>query len=294
MKRLNYIISLLQKENYKGFYLSLMRVMLSIFLLKEILFKQATWVVLYSNQSSLQFNTHSTFLVFGIDIFFLKAHYLFIISIYIFCLLLFLFGIGKNVIAFLSFALLFLLQKINNAEVNGGDVLARFLLFCFCFANAYQYFCINKKKTNTATENVVSNLAALSMMMQLCIAYLLAFYHKIQNPYWQDGSAMYYILNTKAFMSTTFNVTLSHQTWLVYLTTYFTLALELLFPILIWFKKCRKPLIILGFALHLGIYFLMMLYNLQFVFLCIYGLFLSNTSWLQFCTKRLKFLKISA
>ena len=84
MQHINKLIYWLQKENYKSFYLALMRVLLSIFLLKEIILKQSAWSLLYSNHSLLQFNTHSAFLVLGVDITTLKNYYLYIIFTYIF------------------------------------------------------------------------------------------------------------------------------------------------------------------------------------------------------------------
>ena len=292
MQHINKLIYWLQKENYKSFYLALMRVLLSIFLLKEIILKQSAWSLLYSNNSLLQFNTHSAFVVLGVDITTLKNYYLYIIFTYIFSLLLFLFGIGKNLIVAFVFLLLLTLQKLNNAEVNGGDILARLILFYFIFANSFQYFSYKKNIISSPTKNVISNLAAFSMMLQLCIAYYFSFYHKVCNLYWTNGSAMYYVFNTKEFIATNYNQILAQQNWFVYFTTYFTLVVELCFPFLIWFNKTRKPIMVAGLLLHLGIYFFMMLYNLQIIFLLIYGLFFTNEEWLNFCKKRFKFLKI--
>lgn len=282
---LNNLIIFLQKENYKRFYLSLLRVIIGVYLLKEILLKSSTWSLLYGKQTLLQFSTHSIFSVSGIGDSFLKEHYLLLILGYIICLLFFIIGLGKNFTAFLVFCFLFLLQRLNNAEVNGGDSLARFLIFYFIFANSFEYFSVQKSKPTTV-KNLISNLAAFSMMLQLCVAYYFGFYNKVINPYWQDGSAMYYILNTHAYASSNLNHTLSQYNWLTIFLTYATLVLEATFPFLIWLKKCRNSLLILGLILHSSIYFLMMLYNLQIVFLSIYGLFFSHKEWMYFLKKR--------
>jgi hypothetical protein len=271
----------LESNNYKAFYLSLFRILLAIFLFKEIIFKYEVWQLLYSNTTPLQFNTNSAFIISGIDVLFLKTHYLYIIFFYIISLLLFTLGIGKNVITFLCFTLLFLLQKINNVEVNGGDVMARFTLLCLSFSNCFEFMCIKPKKLNTKIGNLLSNLAALSIMLQLCLAYMVAFTHKIQNPYWQNGYAMFYVLQTEGFMSSEFNKTLASNIFCVYFSTYFTLFVEFLFPVLVWVKYCRKYVLIAGTLLHLGIYFLMLVNNLQYIFLLIYGLFIPNNIWIK-------------
>jgi len=71
------------------------------------------------------------------------------------------------------------------------------------------------------------------------------------------------------------------QRRLVTLGTYFTLAFELLFPILIWYKKHRLWLLISGVFLHLGIYVTMMIFDFEIYFVAIYGFFISNAFWLM-------------
>lgn len=286
---LNNLIQFLQKENYKRFYLALLRVIIGIHLLKEIILKFSAWDLLYSNHSTLQFNTHSIFIVSGTGDSFLKEHHLFIITTYIISLFFFIIGLGKNITAFFVFCLLFLLQRLNNAEVNGGDAFARFIVFYFIFANSFEYFCIHKNKP-TALKNLISNLASFSMMLQLCVAYYFGFYNKVINPYWQDGSAMYYIFNTHAYASSGLNQILAQYNWLTIFLTYATLALEASFPFLIWVKKFRNPLLVIGLLLHMSIYFLMMLYNLQIVFLSIYGLFFTHDEWINFLKKRVNII----
>lgn len=293
MQYFNNILVSLQKENYKRFYLAVMRIVLSLFLLKEIIWRHSVWELLYSSKTSLLFLQHSAFTVYHINVNIFKDHYLVVIYTYILLLLLMLFGIGKRLTIIAVFAVLFLLQKINNSEVNGGDLLIRFILFYFIFTNSFQYFCVKKTVTTSPFENVVSNLGAYSIMIQLCVTYAAAAYYKAVDSYWADGSAMYYIFNLDAFAHTSYNKLLSKQTWLMYFIAYYTIIIEAIFPILVWFKKYRNLMLWAGLALHLGIYFFMTLYNLQITFLSIYGLFFTTSEWLSFCKKRLPFLNVT-
>jgi hypothetical protein len=289
MTLISNIIKHLESKNHKGFYLSVMRVLLGIFLLKEILLKLPYINWLYSNNSIFQFNSHSSFIVLGIDVSVLKQYYQLIVGAYIITIILFIVGIGKRFTAFAIFILIVLLQKINNSTVNGGDKMARLLVFYFVFANSFDYFCFKvKNEKKTTTNNVVSNLAAYSIMIQLCIAYFVTFINKISNPYWFNGSATYYVFQTHAYQGTIFNYKLAQSHLFVYLSTYFTLLFEGCFPFLIWFKRFKIPLLIGGLCLHLGIYFFMMIYNLQTIFLLPYGLFFSNDTLLQLIKKRLR------
>jgi hypothetical protein len=290
---INNIIKHLESKNHKGFYLSVMRVLLGVFLLKEIALKIPYTNWLYSNTSIFQFNNHSSFIVLGIDVTVLKQYYQFIIAVYISAIIFFIFGIGKRYTAFAIFMLILVLQKINNSTVNGGDKMARLLLFYFVFANSFDYCCYKIKSNTSTINNVVSNLAAYSMMLQLCLAYFVAFINKINNPYWFNGSAIYYVFQTQAYQGTSINSSLAKSHLFVYVSTYFTLLFEGGFPFLIWFKKLRLPLVIAGLILHFGIYFFMMIYNLQIIFLLPYCLFFTNDELLSFCknTLRLNFLQ---
>lgn len=282
----------LQEKNHKSVYLSLMRIFFGIFLLKEIAFKLPQAALLYSNNSIFQFNTHSSFNVIGIDASLLKSNYQVILFLYIIFIILFIIGIGKKITAFAVFVLLLLLQKLNNSTVNGGDKMARLIMFYFLFANAYEY--LSYRKTNSAAKpnspynNLLSNLAAYSIMIQLCIAYFMSFFNKICNPYWFNGTANYYVFLTEAFQGTRFNSQLAQSNLFVYVTTFLTLIFEGSFAFLIWFKKMRIPLLIGGFLLHFGIYFFMMIYNLQTIFLLPYGLFFTNDEMLFFVKKYFK------
>ena len=292
MKLLNNTIEYLQHKNHKAFYLAVMRVFFGFFLLKEILLKLSSAAYLYGSNSIFRFTEHSSFIVFGIDITTLQEHYVMILSIYILAIILFIFGIGKRFTAFLIFFLILILQKLNNSTVNGGDKMARLLIFYFAFANSFEYFCLKKTNTkvqqNTATDNLISNLAAYSIMIQLCFAYFITFLNKFNNSCWFNGTAIYYVFQTEAYQGTHYNQLLTQSKLFVYVATYFALIFEGCFAFLIWFKKLRIPLLIGGLMLHFGIYFFMMIYNLQIVFLLPYGLFFSNQEVILFFKNKLR------
>lgn len=291
MSFINKAISYLQEKNHKAFYLAFMRVALCFFLLKEILIKLPYLDTLYGNGSVFKFIDHSGFAVTGINTGIFRNNYQFIVGLYIAVLVLFMFGVGKRFSAFIIFALLLLLQKMNNSTINGGDKMVKLMMLYFVFANSFEYFAIKKKGNQaiaSATDNLISNLAAYSLMIQLCLAYMVTFINKVNNPFWINGTANYYNFNTEAFQGTGMNAVLAHSPLFVYLSTYFTLLFEGSFAFLIWFKRCRIPLLIGGLSLHLGIYVFMMIYNLQIVFLLPYGFFFSNDEVIHFFKKRLR------
>lgn len=286
----NNLLNHLQSKNHKSVYLSLMRVLFGVFLLKETLQVLPYSDIVYRTNSSFKFNVHSGFKVMGIDIIFLQNNYYLIISLFIASIVAFTVGFGKRYTAVLVFLFILLLQKMNNSFVNGGDKMTRLFAFFFIFADSYNFLSYKKTKASEqpSLSNVISNLAAYSFMLQLCFAYFVTFINKISNPYWANGTAMHYVFNTWAFEGTSINKAIGNNSFLVYTLTYFTLLFEASFPFLIWIKQCRFFLVIGGLMLHLGIYFFMMLYNLQIIFLMSYGLFFSNDEVRNFIGKKLK------
>jgi len=216
-----------------------------------------------------------------------RTHFWWLIIPYIGVLGLNIMGIGRWVTGLALFIMVDLLQKMNMSVINGGDKMAKLILLYLVIADSYQYFAWQNKKKEANEKkkklrNLLSNLAALSIMLQLCVAYFATGLAKLYDPLWQQGEAVYYAFSMERFMGTPFNQYLVQNKWLVIAATYFVLLFEIGFPVLIWIKKLRAPLLIAGVLMHVGIYIFLMIYGFQIVFLLIYGLFLPNDRLLSF------------
>jgi vitamin K-dependent gamma-carboxylase-like protein len=91
------------------------------------------------------------------------------------------------------------------------------------------------------------------LQYQVAIMYLSAALWKMGNPDWRGGLALHYVLNTAIYQrapgvvpAVWFGVTVG--------LTYLTLAWELAFPFLIWFRRTRPLMLVLGVLLHLGMW----------------------------------------
>lgn len=283
--KIKYYQELLQKGNYKSFYLSFLRVAICLLLLKEIWFNWSNFDMLYGENNFFEYSKRA---IAGKHI-----HYFYFHLIYITVILLQLFGIGKYIVAALLFYMFNVLYGLNVGINNGGDNMMRLVLFYLIFADSYQYFVLFKKRQDEQglikITNLLSNLSALSIMLQLCFVYFTSALAKIHTDVWYNGEAVYYILLQERFMGTVFNKILVKHEWFILSATYFTILFELLFPVLIWIKKIRTPLIIAGLLLHAGIYLFLMLYNFQIIFMLVYGLFLSNSTLLE-CARRVRYI----
>ena len=279
----------LQLKNYKSFYLAFLRVVMSMWLLKEVCINWTSMEILYGNSALVVPAKNLISRLPGGGFLLVKNYYIWFILGYVVVIFMSILGIGKWFTAMLLFGMFMVLQKMNMTMLNGGDKMAMALLLYLIFADSYQYFTLFRQKRDKndthKLQNLLSNLAAFSMMLQLCLAYFQSSVAKAGNFFWLHGEATYYALSMERFVGTAFNKYIVQYKWIDYVSNYATLSFELLFPLLIWIKKLRKPLLITGLLFHLCIYIFLMIYGFQIVFILIYGLFLPNQQLLDFAQK---------
>ncbi|MEO6917194.1 MAG: hypothetical protein ABI151_17585, partial [Chitinophagaceae bacterium] len=80
--------------------------------------------------------------------------------------------------------------------------------------------------------------------------------------------------------------------FIIGMSTYFTMAFELFFPIVVWNKKFRPFCLFAGVLIHLGIYFTMMIYDFEILFIMTYGFFLTDKFWQRVISKRFSFARL--
>jgi len=101
-------------------------------------------------------------------------------------------------------------------------------------------------------STIPANLALRLIQLHLLVIYGVAGLSKLQGPSWWNGTAIWRTMATGEFVGWNFT-SLAAWPWAVNLLTHLSLALELLYPVLIWVGIMR-PLLLTGIvALHLGI-----------------------------------------
>lgn len=281
MINLQQTISRLQQTNEKGIYLAVLRIAASLWFLKELILRWPALEILYSSKSFLNIPPDPSLSNFGISAVFLKENHMLVIYAALLLLLLNLFGIGRNLTSFLVFIVFALIYNMNNRYTNGGDKMSVILLFYLSFANTFSHLTLFKRKPLADKKeklyNLLSNLAAYSIIINLCLVYFIAGLAKLMNPLWQHGTAMYYFLNDERFsVFAAGGKTADLPAALLYIVDYGTILLELAFPFLMLNKKTRNIGLILCFIMHLGIYSFMMIYSMTVMFVIQYGMFYSN------------------
>lgn len=156
---------------------------------------------------------------------------------------------------------------------NGGYQITLIMLFFLVF--------MEEKKQDTGwpvlniTKNVFSNFALAAARIQLVLLYAFAGINKLEGELWLKGEALYYALSLDEFSHPFIKNCLVLSDWFIIPGNYFVLAYQLLFPVLVWFKKIRTPMLLAGVALHLCIAFMMGLMDFGFAMIACYSVFLS-------------------
>lgn len=108
-------------------------------------------------------------------------------------------------------------------------------------------------ESGAPTPSVSANLGLRLIQLHLALIYGVAGLAKLQGPAWWAGVAVWPTLVDAEF-SRNFDLTgLAHYPVLIAFLTHATVALEVLYPILIWNRLARPLLLIAAAAMHLGI-----------------------------------------
>lgn len=199
--------------------------------------------------------------------------------------LLFTLGIFSRTSAIALFFMLFIFKFRNIFLLDGGDnIITALLPFFFFIQSKSVCSSYNKQMDNWGINQnyyviQLHKLAVLAILIQVCIIYLFAGLHKLQGEVWLNGTALYYILNSSDFSPYSFGKLLSSYPIFVYFSTWFTLVFQLVFPVLVWFTRTRKIVLLLGIVLHLGIFILMRIDNFSFIMLACYTVFFTDDEY---------------
>ncbi len=289
MHFLQQIIIYLQQQNRRAFYLAFLRVALCAWYLKELFCRWPAFELIYSNHSFVNEDSAYIFRFFRQHLYWLRDHHMLIIYVCILLLLLNLFGIGKNIVSFLLYIALVILDGINIKFGNTGDAMALILAFYLIFANSFSYFTLFKQRTLSPSRqkmyNLLSNLVAYAIMLNLCVAYLASGFSKLQDAYWQNGTAIHYFLNYERHSIFAMDNYVALPAFAVKLLNYGTILFELSFTFLVMFRKTRVAALLMGLLMHACIYIIMMIYGMTFIFIMQYGIFYRDDEVLSFLKK---------
>lgn len=105
-------------------------------------------------------------------------------------------------------------------------------------------------RANTPTRRLISNVAFLACRIQLVLVYAVAAGYKWSGTMWADGSAVYYALMLDRYDGVGMGEWLTGHWKLLALMSFAGLAYQTAFPLLIWWKRLRIPLLLAAVGFH--------------------------------------------
>lgn len=151
--------------------------------------------------------------------------------------------------------------------LTAGDFLLNQILF-------FNIFLISRTSAKPVLRDLqcaIHNTGLLALKIQICLVYALASYYKLSDPAWLGGEAVGQTLRIDMYTLPSIQH-LPH--WFSAFMNYFTLAYQLLFPVLVWIRRTKKWLLALGVAQHLFIALGMGLFSFGMVMIISYIVFL--------------------
>ncbi|CAL2094934.1 HTTM domain-containing protein [Tenacibaculum sp. 190524A02b] len=283
------IDNLSTKHNFT-FYAAFLRIFICLYLIKDVIITMQFKDLFYKGKMYLETGNSVLLDVLGVSTQFVRDNFEIFNGIYLILIVLYFFGVGKNLIALFLCMFYEVIQNFTWITLNGGDNLMKFVMLYMVFINSYEYFSIDKQRfknrKNTAFNNFMTNLGCYSICIHLCLVYFVSAMHKIHADVWFNGIATYYTLSLERFGGgNAINEWLSKNGTFVTLSTYGTILVELFYPVLIWFKETKVLFIISAIGLHLSIAVLMMLYDFQLLFIALQGMFISDKFWISLVEK---------
>jgi predicted DCC family thiol-disulfide oxidoreductase YuxK len=111
---------------------------------------------------------------------------------------------------------------------------------------------VSPDEPGVPVPTIAANLSLRLIQLHLVVIYAMAGLGKLQGPSWWNGMAIWRTMTAGEFVTGNFTE-LADWPMVLNFLTHFSLALELLYPILIW-PRITRPLILAGVvAMHLGI-----------------------------------------
>jgi hypothetical protein len=169
----------------------------------------------------------------------------------------FLAGWRTRLIAFPFVLFTWSLFSRNPLMINGANMLVAVTLLYVLFLDSSAHFSVDARRPRPPGrfETVsawLHNTSLLCLLVQLCIAYGASFLSKTVGPSWRDGSALATIFSLVEYRPPILAGLLSTSHFISAAIAYFTMAVEVSYPFLVWSRRGRWVALAGALLLHSG------------------------------------------
>lgn len=186
-------------------------------------------------------------------------------------------GLWTRVSSVVVFLCLTSMQQRNLFITHGGDTFLRVAGFFLMFAPAGAALSLDRwiRIRRGLEGNAIAPRAPWAqrvIQLQLALMYLASFCWKLKGNTWLEGTALYYVLHLQAIARFPIPGWIQNPA-ILKLGSWFTLLLEFSLGVLIWFRRLRYPLLLIGIVFHLSIEYALNLPMFEWDVLSAYILF---------------------
>ncbi|OFD35968.1 hypothetical protein BWGOE3_57370 [Bacillus mycoides] len=194
---------------------------------------------------------------------------------------LYLLGIKTRITGVLNFILIYSLYVRNPTVLDGGNNILTIILFFLMFAEVNRYFSVTNEKSTDDNKifNMIHNFAIYLCLFQVCVLYFFAGLAKSQGHMWYNGTALYYILQIDEFTQPVLAQFIINSPLLLTLGAYSAILTQLFFPLLVFNKYLKIPILIGSISFHLGVIFLNGLIQFGLIMIALDLLFLTDKEY---------------
>ncbi len=263
---INHLINYLNYSERNLFWIRFCRIGLYLFLIFKIIFISS--ILEDVSQYTPIKLTGLAKVLFGPILLTEFGTYFFIIPF----LLLLLVGIVFRHSLYISFSILWFsvcLSRLTLPIINGSDLVLNLLLLLTLFmeipSDCKEYSIVNMLESIAGAVRILAQI-------QVAFIYFQSGYDKLLSEAWRSGAAMYSINHLTFFQNPNLIWVLNKTECL--LLGWSVILFEIGFALLIWFKRLRPILLILGCIFHVSIIVFLGLFDFGLIMIICYFLFL--------------------
>lgn len=195
-------------------------------------------------------------------------------------------GLFTRFSAFVVFICLCSFDQRMACIMNSGDTLLRLEALLLTFSEAGALYSLDRMRLRSSIKmppGLVSCSPWAQRLLQLQLAgvYAQTFFTKIVHSQWLDGTALYNCSRLTDFGRLPFPILFDHL-WIYQILCWLTLLTELALFTLVWWKKTRYSVLLIGTLFHLCIDLTMNIPVFEYIMIASYINFLEPTDVLSF------------
>lgn len=200
-------------------------------------------------------------------------------------------GWRTRVITPLLFIAYTTLNAQNTPISDGGNYFIRIMLIYLILVDVSRRWSLDarrraaKPSPETQTGSVLHNIGLCLVVAQVCTVYLEAGLYKVQGTLWQNGTAVYYPLQSVAYgVFPPLADLLTYFALPVFIATYVTVLAQIAFPFLLFNTITRRLVLLVLLGMHLSIAVLMGLPFFSGIMASADAVLVSGATWVAIVT----------